>query len=140
MPKPQIRHIAMFASDPAKVAKFYEEVFEMEVVHRSPTGAAVFLSDGYITMAVLQHSANGQAMRGLNHFGFKVESNAEIGAKIDQMGLPGPLKRPADRPYAEQRAVDPEGNMFDISQHGFQKVETENDRAEQPAPEPAAAR
>ena len=128
MPKPQIRHIALFASDPAKVAAFYQDVFEMEIVHRSPTGQAVFLSDGYITVAVLQHTANGQAPRGLNHFGFKVDSNAAIGEKIEQFGLPGPLKRPADRPYAEQRAVDPEGNMFDISQHGFQNVETEAER------------
>jgi catechol 2,3-dioxygenase-like lactoylglutathione lyase family enzyme len=128
MPKPQIRHIALFASDPAEMAKFYVDVFDMEIVHQSATSPAVFLSDGYITVAILQHSANGQAARGLNHFGFKVDDNAAIGAKIEQFGLPGPLKRPADRPYAEQRAVDPEGNMFDISQHGFQKVETEAER------------
>jgi catechol 2,3-dioxygenase-like lactoylglutathione lyase family enzyme len=140
MPRPQIRHIAIFADDTAKMAKFYEDVFEMDVVHRSPSGSgAVFLSDGYITVAVLPHDADGQAVRGLNHFGFKVDSNAEIGERIARAGLPAPRKRPADRPYAEQRALDPEGNMFDISQHGFQRVETESERSTEPAKEPVGA-
>lgn len=129
MPRPQIRHIALFADDTEKMAKFYVDVFEMEVIRRSPTpGGAIFLSDGYLTVAVLAHNADGQAVRGLNHFGFKVESNAEIGERIARAGCAPPRKRPADRPYAEQRALDPEGNMFDISQHGFDQVETETDR------------
>jgi catechol 2,3-dioxygenase-like lactoylglutathione lyase family enzyme len=110
MPRPQIRHIAIFADDTDEMAKFYVDVFE-----------------------VLPHDANGQAVRGLNHFGFKVDSNAEIGERIARKGLRAPTKRPADRPYAEQRALDPEGNMFDISQHGFERVETENERSAEPA-------
>ena len=66
-------------------------------------------------------------------FGFKVDSNDEIGERIARKGLAAPRKRPADRPYAEQRALDPEGNMFDISQHGFQRVETEDERTAEPA-------
>jgi catechol 2,3-dioxygenase-like lactoylglutathione lyase family enzyme len=134
MPRPQIRHIAIFADDTDEMAQFYVDVFEMDVVHRSPKGSgAVFLSDGYITVAVLPHDANGQAVRGLNHFGFKVDNNVEIGARIARKGLRAPTKRPADRPYAEQRALDPEGNMFDISQHGFERVETEDERSAEPA-------
>ena len=92
-----------------------------------------------ITVAVLPHNADGQAVRGLNHFGFKVDSNAEIGERITRAGLRAPRKRPADRPYAEQRALDPEGNMFDISQHGFQRVETEAERSGEPAKVPVGA-
>ena len=131
MPKPKIRHLALFAGDPEKVAKFYQDVFEMELVHHNAGSQAYFLSDGYITLAVLPHTAEGSSTRGLNHFGWKVESNAEIGKKLDGAGLPGPKKRPADRPYAEQRAVDPEGNMFDISEHGFERVESPKDREKQ---------
>jgi hypothetical protein len=106
----------------------------MDVVHRSPKDSgAIFLSDGYITVAVLPHNADGQAVRGLNHFGWKVDSNAAIGERIARKGLRAPRKRPADRPYAEQRALDPEGNMFDISQHGFERVETEDERSAEPA-------
>jgi hypothetical protein len=38
-------------------------------------------------------------------------------------------KSPADRPYAEYRACDPEGNLFDISVHGYSDVEDEAGRA-----------
>jgi catechol 2,3-dioxygenase-like lactoylglutathione lyase family enzyme len=140
MPRPQIRHIALFADDTEELAKFYVDVFDMEIVHRSKNeGGAIFLSDGYITVAVLAHNADGQAVRGLNHFGFKVDSNAAIGEKITRAGWRAPRKRPADRPYAEQRALDPEGNMFDISEHGFERVETEGDRGAEPAKEPVGA-
>ena len=40
MPRPQIRHIALFADDTDKMAQFYVDVFEMDVIHRSPTGPA----------------------------------------------------------------------------------------------------
>lgn len=129
MARPQIRHLAIFASDPHEMAKFYQDVFEMEIVHQSTNAA--FLSDGYLTLAVLPHSAEGSAARGLNHFGFKVESNGQIAERIARFGIPGPKKRPTDRPYAEERAVDPEGNMFDISEHGFQRVETKAEREQQ---------
>src|ERR1700744_857488 len=134
MPRPQIRHIALFADDTEKPAQFYVDVFEMEVVHRSPKGpgGAIFLSDGYITVAILAHNADGQAVRGLNHFGFKVDDNTVIAERIERTGVRPPRKRPADRPYAEQRALDPEGNMFDISQHGFERVETDDERSAEP--------
>jgi len=35
-----------------------------------------------------------------------------------------------DRPFAEYRAVDPEGNGFDPSEHGFADPETADRRAE----------
>ena len=40
----------------------------------------------------------------------------------------GPTDRPADRVYAEQRATDPEGNNFDISEHGFERPESSEER------------
>ena len=39
-----------------------------------------------------------------------------------------------DRPYAEFRACDPEGNQFDLSEHGFQKVQGGAERAKQKEP------
>ena len=41
----------------------------------------------------------------------------------------------AERPYAEHRACDIEGNMFDLSVHGFQRSETlpEREAAKVPA-------
>ena len=47
---------------------------------------------------------------------------------IKDFGLAEPTKRPSTRPYAEHRATDPDGNLFDLSEHGFQDVETDDDR------------
>lgn len=132
MAKPQIRHLALFARDPEKVAKFYERVFEMEIAHKNTAGNAYFLTDGYISLAVLPHSTAKEAAVGLNHFGFMVEDQDEIARRIEDSGLEGPTKRPADRPYAETRACDPEGNMFDLSVHGFDRVETNGQRDARP--------
>jgi catechol 2,3-dioxygenase-like lactoylglutathione lyase family enzyme len=126
MSTPKIRHLALFARDPEKLAKFYEDAFQMKRVHDKNN--AFFLSDGYLTVAILPATANGSTLPGLNHFGFKVEDRDETMQQVVAAGAAEPSKRPADRPYAEYRGYDLEGNMFDISQHGFEEVETEVDR------------
>jgi|SRR5580658_2726849 catechol 2,3-dioxygenase-like lactoylglutathione lyase family enzyme len=130
MEKPKIRHLALFARNPEKVAKFYERVFEMEIVHKTPTSGAYFVSDGYITLAVLPHKLKGSSPVGLNHFGFHVDDIEKFAQRISAEGLEAPDKRPDDRPYAEQRACDPEGNMFDLSIHGYDRVQTGAERDE----------
>jgi catechol 2,3-dioxygenase-like lactoylglutathione lyase family enzyme len=116
MSKPKIRHLAIFVQDTDKVAKFYQEVFEMELVGTKGPEKSHYLSDGHITLAILPHSAEGSAPCGLNHFGFSVEDRAEITRRLVSRGLAQPIARPADRAYAEFRACDPEGNMFDLSE------------------------
>jgi hypothetical protein len=89
----------------------------MEVAHSN--GRAFFLTDGYLMLAILPHRLEGEAAVGLNHFGFNLESTAETMKKLEKFGVEVPKQRPADRPYAELRAVDPEGNWFDISEEGL---------------------
>lgn len=128
MPKPLIRHLAIFARDTEKLAAFYRDVFEMELLHSNGPGKAQYLSDGYFTLAILPHKLEGSAATGINHFGFAIDDRAEITERLERAGVESPKQRPADRPYAEYRAVDPEGNWFDLSQHGFAEVETAADR------------
>ena len=52
-------------------------------------------------------------------------------------GVPAPKLRPSTRPYAENRGMDIECNLFDLSEHGYQDVET---RAERVLPFPESAR
>lgn len=118
---PKLKHIAIIAMDPEALAKFYCDVFEMEIIDRSPTGG-VFLSDGYFNVALLPNRAEGKA-NGLNHFGFQVEDAEAVAQRLKKWKVKGPAQRPDNRYYAEQRATDPEGNMFDLSEHGFQKME-----------------
>ena len=73
---PKIRHLAIVCMDPEKLAQFYCEVFDMKVVQRNGR-QNVFISDGYITVALLSQKAEGKPC-GLNHFGFHVEDSAAI--------------------------------------------------------------
>jgi len=117
MAKPKIRHLALFARDPKKLAEFYTSVFDMEIVSQS--GPAFFLTDGYLMLALLPHKLQGEAAVGLNHFGFTLENRAEVAEKLVALGLEDPKMRPGNRPYAEYRGCDPEGNQFDLSEEGL---------------------
>lgn len=118
--RPKIRHLAIITLDPEKLAKFYEQTFEMERLPAKGAGGskAIYMTDGYVTLALLENKAEGKPP-GLNHFGFEVEDQDEITQRLARGGVKAPAKRPADRPYAETRATDPDGNNFDISVKGF---------------------
>jgi catechol 2,3-dioxygenase-like lactoylglutathione lyase family enzyme len=118
VPRPALRHLALVVRDPEAAAGFYSSVFGMEVFHHDPDGSR-FLSDGYLTLALLAHKLDGDTPLGFNHFGFHVEDTAEVAAKLKAAGLPSPAERHTDRPFAEFRAMDPEGNWFDLSEHGY---------------------
>ncbi len=119
----KLRHLAIVTTDPAKLASFYEQVFEMEVLHTAENGS-VFMTDGYMNLALLLNKAEGKPS-GLNHFGFHVEDAGEITRRFEDLGLPGPQDRPPDRHYAQQRAFDPDGNNIDISVNGYETVRPE---------------
>jgi catechol 2,3-dioxygenase-like lactoylglutathione lyase family enzyme len=119
--RPRIRHLAIMTLDPEKLAKFYEQTFEMTRLTGKagvPGSKAVYMTDGYITLALLENKADGKPP-GLNHFGWHVDDQDEITHRLVKGGVKAPAKRPADRPYAETRATDPDGNNFDISVAGF---------------------
>ena len=86
---PRIKHIALTTGNPEKVAAFYKEAFDMKEVRRSPNGA-VFLTDGYINLAILNYKtekdadvgAHGPNFSGIHHFGFEVENLDEACEKL----------------------------------------------------------
>lgn len=121
MSKPKIRHLAIKSPDPARLAAFYCDAFDMEIILRQNSGAH-YLSDGYLTLAILQ-SRPEDSPPGLNHFGFAVEEAETVSDKLQQHGLPEPKVRPSNRPYAELRGMDPDGNLYDISVHGYETEE-----------------
>ena len=125
MSKPKIRHLAIKTPNPQKLAEFYQDAFEMEVLLHE--GSAYYLTDGYITLALLQCRPESSPP-GLNHFGFAVEDADAVSDKLQEHGLPEPTVRPSNRPYAELRGMDPDGNLYDISVHGFQDEEYLPDR------------
>lgn len=132
--RPKIRHLALITVDPERLAKFYEEVFQMTrlTAKGAASSKAVYMTDGYITLALLENKAEGKPP-GMNHFGFHVDSHEEIERRLVKAGVRAPAKRPADRPYAETRAFDPDGNNFDVSVAGFGSEEGTPTKQEQPA-------
>ena len=60
---PKIRHLAIVAMNPEKLAEFYSEVFEMKIVNRNTKLGSVFLSDGYLNLAIIPNRGEGKIGR-----------------------------------------------------------------------------
>jgi len=121
----KIRHLAIKTKSPERLAAFYEEVFGMKRI-RSEKSGAIYMSDGYLTLALLRN--RGEATpSGINHFGFQVDDIKDIEGKLQKFEEPL-TERPGNRPYAEYRAMDPDGNLFDVSAHGYEEAEFQADR------------
>ena len=122
---PKIRHLAIKTKSPARLAEFYQKVFDMKIINQEKSGA-IYMSDGYLTLAILRN--RGEATpSGINHFGFQVEDLQDVETKLAKWEEPM-TQRPSTRPFAEYRAMDPDGNLFDISVHGYDDVEYAADR------------
>ncbi|QKW09751.1 VOC family protein [Streptomyces sp. NA04227] len=127
-PRPRLRHLALTLRDPARAAAFYRDALRMEQFHQDPDGSR-FLTDGYLNLALIQHRPDGDVPAGFNHFGFEVPDLGEVAEEMKRYACPAPVRRGGDRPFAEYRAADPEGNWFDLSEHGFLPPERNRPRA-----------
>ena len=75
----KIRHIAIFSHDTPKLAKFYVDTFGMSEVARGQAddkGEAIYLSDGYINLAILPVR---EGKEGIDHLCFQVDDVRETG-------------------------------------------------------------
>ena len=126
----KIRHIALSVQDPEKTARFYEEAFGLVRVGTTTSVLAdgVYLSDGYINVALLKYKtdemagvAGGKDFVGTHHFGFKVDDAEATRKKIEAHGGQFFMDLPAlkDTLYYEEKFRDPEGVIFDISGNGW---------------------
>lgn len=116
----KIRHIVFHSMDPERLAKFYVEVMGLEIVHRARNGG-ISLTDGYLNLSIHTNKIDGKPC-GFNHFGFEVEDKETIVKRFEEHGYRAPVRRPGDRHYAEYRAIDPDGNNFDLSENGFDEI------------------
>ena len=66
----KIRHIAIIAEDPEKLAQFYADIYGMEITGRS--NGDVWVTDGYMDVALI-HQKNLKKPKGLFHFGFTLD-------------------------------------------------------------------
>ena len=129
----KLRHIAIAVPNTDEAAKFYEQAFGMQRVRESTS--AILLSDGVISLAILDNKNSHEALghSGLHHFGVIAESVDETAAKAEAHGAiyadkdenvtkrfanrgqleNGELK-PEAREQEQRKYVDPNGIKFDI--------------------------
>ena len=132
---PRIKHIALTTKDPGKTAAFYKEAFGMQEIRRAPNGA-VFLTDGYINLAVLNGKteksadvgANGPNYSGIHHFGFEVDDLDEAATRLEHAqgerleekpGLDQEMAAGGHRNF-EMKWAGPDGVVIDISHTGWE--------------------
>lgn len=120
---PRLAHIAFNALDPTNILEFYDILFGFREVgsslqRREEGRKNRFAGDGFTNLAIHPYysltQAGHEARYGFNHIGFLV---GDLTDKVEAFSKEVPVdKRPADRPYAEYRLRDPEGNAFDLGQ------------------------
>ena len=131
----KIRHIALTAKDPSAVAAFYKEAFDLEEIRRSDNGA-VFLSDGYINLAILNYKTNDDAdvgpngpnYDGIHHLGFQVDDLEAASAKLDKVNGKRLQSReavaagtgPQGPRNFEMKWAGPSDQVIDVSHTGWQ--------------------
>jgi catechol 2,3-dioxygenase-like lactoylglutathione lyase family enzyme len=117
----KIRHIAIRADDQNKVAEFYKRTFGMQELRNDGRDRAVYLSDGYITLAILPERP-GMTL-GIDHFGFQVDNADQVGREAAAAGGSAQLEqRPRDGRFAEFRVHDPVGSPIDLSEAGWKSA------------------
>jgi catechol 2,3-dioxygenase-like lactoylglutathione lyase family enzyme len=118
----RIRHVAYNALDPERMLLFYTQVFGLRELPTSDARrqqglANRFGGDGATNLAVhpFYSRAEGHEPRfGINHLGFLVN---DLQAAVAELTAALKIEpRPSNRPYAEFRFRDPEGNALDLSQ------------------------
>jgi catechol 2,3-dioxygenase-like lactoylglutathione lyase family enzyme len=119
---PRIRHIAYNALDPERMLQFYVQVLGLRevptsYVRRQQGAGNRFGGDGSTNLAIhpFYSRTEGHEVRfGINHIGFLVDNMQVTMAELSSVLKITP--RPSNRPYAEFRFRDPEGNALDLSQ------------------------
>jgi catechol 2,3-dioxygenase-like lactoylglutathione lyase family enzyme len=128
-----LRHIAIAVDNADEAAKFYEQAFGMERMREGTS--AILLSDGVISLAILDNRKSHEALghTGLHHFGVITENVDETAARAEACGAVyadeeeniekrfanrgqmenGEIKAEA-REQDQRKYVDPNGVKFDI--------------------------
>jgi catechol 2,3-dioxygenase-like lactoylglutathione lyase family enzyme len=132
----RLRHLAIASHDPDTAAKYFVDVFGMEIRGKidSRNASGFYLSDGVINIAILKFknapaagSEYGLEYRGLHHIGFEVD---DIDAAVERsiaagypprhdVNIAQGLGANPDKDNAEYKMTGPEGIMVDISQKGW---------------------
>ena len=119
----RLKHVAIFTPDPEKTAKFYQDVFELEVA--GPAGTGFYLTDGHINLAILKAREDEEGkpiFSGIEHFGFQVDDVEETQRKLAEAGageLPSHAPPGDGAYYYELKYSGPNQQVIDVSGNGW---------------------
>jgi len=113
---PQLRQLVIAAEEPARLANFYQEVFDLERIEEND--GSVFLSDGTFSLGFLPEP--DPAKRGFRHLGFDTARIESIRKKLSHIGM-------ADSDVCEVNSLasidhefkDPDGNTIGVTRRAF---------------------
>lgn len=144
-----IHHLAMRVLDPPRIAKFYQDVFELQLAKETGDDGVYHLTDGILTFSIMPWKITDFAQAGiverpaLDHIGFTVESIEAYQHDLDTLieehpeAAPWADKRDEQRlrderaararllatcEYHETHLWDPECVFFDVHEHGAAKA------------------
>ena len=124
----KLRHVAMSVPDPDKTADFYCEAFDMKRVGKtnSPLANGVYVSDGVITLALLNFKNDAQGPKdfvGLHHIGFWVDDLGDAEKQVEAAGgtymMGRPEKGDTSTMFYEEKYHDPNGVIVDLTDLGW---------------------
>jgi predicted enzyme related to lactoylglutathione lyase len=113
-----IKHIALIAEDPRKVAEFYANVFDMTITGVGD-GGDLWMTDGYMEFALFP--LNGTNPKGIHHFGLALAEDEKAAiydklAKRDRLPFDPATDLPAtDRSFGDDAILDADGNRVDLA-------------------------
>ena len=122
----RIKHIAIPSHDLIATAEFYRQVFGLEEVGLARSG--VYLSDGYINLAVLQSNDSGTnesprgmpGYSGIDHLGFQGDNLEEQGASPTNQRIDMIHSDDTDaRSYYEIKYRGPDNQIIDVTESGW---------------------
>jgi catechol 2,3-dioxygenase-like lactoylglutathione lyase family enzyme len=133
-----IKHIALRAVEPEKLAKFYRDVFELAETEKPANDPNYYLSDGKVIFVIMpwditDFAGTGIERPALDHIGFKVESVEVLKKELEKVKreraalAPNPIGADAGAegearlqlfakcPLGQFHMSDPDGVLIDVS-------------------------
>src|SRR3954453_13576246 len=110
----KLRHVALYADDIEATALFYEKAFDMQRVLQREH--AITLSDGVVSLAIVNAARRRNGKSGFDHVGFLVSDMDAAAARLEALGSGhfGQIARTHADSNIERKYSDPNGLVFDI--------------------------
>jgi catechol 2,3-dioxygenase-like lactoylglutathione lyase family enzyme len=112
---PELRRLAIVAENPARLADFYQETFDLEKIGEEDT--ALFLSDGEFNLALIPRREG--AACGLDYLGFQTAPVESIQKRLAHVQENQADIQPVAAFAIDHEMRDPDGNRIGLCSRAF---------------------